>query len=81
VRPTAFRNTDGTFVVVINADTAGTVTVRGLPAGRYIASYTTARETARALPPIVSDGPLKVALPAAGIMTIRLDGAKSGPAA
>ena len=81
VRPTAFRNVDGTFVVVLNAEKSGTMTVRGLPAGRYLASYTTARETARPLTPIVSDGALKVRLPAAGIMTIRLDGAKSGPAA
>jgi hypothetical protein len=45
--------------------------VRGLPTGRYIASYTTAQENARELPPIVSDGTIAVSLPAAGIMTIR----------
>jgi len=71
VKPTAFRNTDGTFVVVLASKEAGTITVRGLPAGRYLASYTTAQETGRELPPLVSNGTITAKLPAAGIMTIR----------
>jgi hypothetical protein len=47
------------------------MTVRGLPAGRYIASYTTEQEADRKLAPIISNGTISVALPAAGIMTIR----------
>ena len=73
VRPTAFKNADGTFVVVLASDDPGTVTVRGLPAGRYLASYTTADETGRELPPLVSNGTITAKLPAAGIMTIRQD--------
>jgi O-glycosyl hydrolase len=73
VKPTAFRNTDGTFVVVLASKEAGTMTVRGLPAGRYLASYTTAHESGRQLPPLVSDGTITVNLPAAGIMTVRQD--------
>ena len=71
IKPTAFRNADGTFVVVLASDSARTMTVRGLPAGRYLASYTTAKETARQLPPLVSDGTIAVTLPAEGIITIR----------
>ncbi len=71
IKPTAFRNADGTFVVVLASDSARTMTVRGLPAGRYLTSYTTAKETARELPPIVSDGTIAVTLPSEGILTIR----------
>jgi hypothetical protein len=73
VKPTAFRNADGTFVVVLASHEPGPMTVRGLPAGRYLATYTSAQETARELPPIVSDGTIAVTLPAAGIMTVRQD--------
>ena len=45
--------------------------MRGLQAGRYMASYTAADETGRELPPLISDGTIAVTLPAAGIMTIR----------
>ena len=71
IKPTAFRNADGTFVVVLASHEAGPMSVRGLPAGRYIVSYSTEQETARELPPIISDGTIGVRLPAAGIMTIR----------
>jgi hypothetical protein len=71
IKPTAFRNADGTFVVVLASHEAGPMSVRGLPAGRYTVSYTTEQETARELPPIISDGTIAVRLPAAGIMTIR----------
>lgn len=74
VKPTAFRNTDGTFVVVLASDRERTMSVRGLPAGRYVASYTTATETGRELSPLVSNGTIAVTLPAEGIMTIRQEG-------
>jgi O-glycosyl hydrolase len=38
----AFRNMNGTFVVVVNADSAGPISVRGLPSGAYVAQYTRA---------------------------------------
>ena len=79
VKPTAFRNADGTFVVVLASHKAGPMSVRGLPAGRYVVSYTTERETARELPPIVSYGTIAVTLPAGGFMTIRQEtGQKPG---
>jgi hypothetical protein len=75
VKPTAFRNMDGSIVVVLASNKPGTMIVRGLQAGRYLASYTAARETGRELPPLISDGTISVTLPAAGIMTIRQEAA------
>lgn len=80
IKPTAFRNVDGTFVVVLASDSARTMTVRGLPAGRYLASYTTANETGRELPPITSNGTIVVALPAEGIITVRQEARKTANA-
>ncbi|GAA4746093.1 hypothetical protein GCM10023264_09590 [Sphingomonas daechungensis] len=71
VKPVAFKNRDGGFVVVVNADRARNLIVGGLPPGRYLASYTTAKETGRELPPIVSNGTIKLSIPAAGILTVR----------
>ena len=79
VKPTAFKNVDGTFVVVLATDKAATMSVRGLPAGRYLANYTTAQETGRELPPIASNGTITVRLPAAGIITVRQDAGQRGP--
>jgi len=75
VKPTAFRNADRSIVVVLASNKAGTMIVRGLRAGRYLASYTSDRETGRELPPLISDGTISVTLPAAGIMTIRQEAA------
>ena len=76
IKPTAFRNANGTFVVVLDSDRPATINVRGLPAGRYAVSYTTPEETGRELPPLLSDGTISVTLPDAGIMTIRQEAAK-----
>jgi hypothetical protein len=81
VRPTAFRNANGTFVVVLDSEKAGTIVVRDLPAGNYVATYTTATETGRKLPTIVSNGTISVSLPAPGIMTISQDPANRAAAA
>jgi hypothetical protein len=70
VKPVAFKNVNGSFVVVLASDSARTMTVRGLPPGRYRASYTTAKETGREMPPLDSGGSLSVTLPSAGILTI-----------
>ena len=75
VKPVAFKNKDGSFVVVVITDRRREYTVRGLPRGRYLASYTTAKDTGRELPPIFARDAIKLSLPAAGILTIRNDAA------
>jgi hypothetical protein len=67
----AFRNTNGTHVVVVNADRAGSVSVQGLPSGdygaRYIGEDSTPRDLAVTLSP---DGRgLSATIPAAGVTT------------
>jgi hypothetical protein len=85
VKPTAFRNSNGAIVVVLDSEKAATMVVRGLPPGSYVPTYTTATETGRKLPTIVSNGAISVSLPAPGIMTIsqepvnRPAAAKPGP--
>ena len=71
VLPVAFRNPDGTEVVVARVAEAGTVKVIGVPAGAYGVRYTTDLETGRELPAIrLGVGqPLVVALPAPGVVT------------
>ncbi len=48
--PVAFRNRDGSHVLVINSQKRGLIEVRGLPEGRYAASVTTEAQTAEELP-------------------------------
>jgi hypothetical protein len=69
--PVAFRNPDGTHVVVVQAMSAGAVTVLGAPSGVYGLRYTTATETGRELPPIrIGAGqPIATNLPAPGVIT------------
>jgi hypothetical protein len=40
----AFVNTNGKYVVVVNATTSGSFNVQGLPAGTYGIKYTTANQ-------------------------------------
>jgi hypothetical protein len=67
----AFRNTNGTYVVVVNADRAGPVSVQGLPSGAYSARYTGADGTDRdlAVTPSADGQGLSAAIPAAGVIT------------
>ena len=67
----AFRNTNGTYVVVVNADGAGPVSVQGLPPGAYDARYTGGDGTPRdlAVTPSADGRGLSAALPAAGVTT------------
>jgi hypothetical protein len=67
----AFRNANGTHVVVVQAKQAGTLAIRGLPAGTYGVRYSTAKETARELPPVtVSAGaPLVEKVPSESTVT------------
>lgn len=69
--PVAFRNPDGTHVVVVQARSAGAVTVLGLPDGFYGFRYTTATETGRELAAVrIGTGQLFAAsLPAPGVIT------------
>ena len=70
LKPVAFRNTDGTYVVVVRAESAGMFTVRGVPPGRYYVRYTTDQETGRELPPLMADGKaISAQLPAPGTVT------------
>jgi hypothetical protein len=70
-RVVAFRNTNGTHVVVVNADRGGAVSVQGLPAGSYGARYTGEDGTARDLvvTPSMNRRDLSATIPAAGVVT------------
>ena len=67
----AFRNTNGTYVVVVNADRAGPVSVQGLPSGAYGARYTGGEGTPRdlAVTPSADGRGLSATIPAAGVIT------------
>src|SRR5262245_15197587 len=67
----AFRNTNGTYVVVVNADVAGPVSVQGLPAGAYGARYTGGDGTPHDLPvtPSADGRSLSATIPAPGVIT------------
>ena len=67
----AFRNTNGTYVVVVNTDRAGPVSVQGLPSGAYGARYTGGEGTPRdlAVTPSADGRGLSATLPAAGVIT------------
>ncbi len=70
-RPVAFRNPDGTIIVVVQSDKAGPIRVQGLPASTFGIRYTTNLETARELPSVTIDAnqTLIGTLPAPGIIT------------
>jgi hypothetical protein len=70
--PVAFRNADGTYVVVVNASTAGSMSIRGLPAGTYGIRYTTASEAVDApqAVPLEAGQALAASIPAPGVITI-----------
>ena len=72
VLPVAFRNPDGTCVVVASASKAANMKVVGAPAGAYGLRYTTDVDTGHELPAVTIDAgqPLLATLPAAGIMTL-----------
>jgi hypothetical protein len=73
LRAMAFRNANGTYVVIAHARTRGaSFTVRGLPAGRYGITYATASEYGVPLPDAVvaPDGTLTTSIPAGGLLTI-----------
>lgn len=69
--PVAFRNPDGSFVVVVKAARGGRVNVAGLPAGTYSLRYTTTADAVD-LPPVRIDAGQTVpaSIPAAGVLTL-----------
>ncbi len=69
--PVAFINDDGKYVVVVKASHGGTVSVRGIPGGRYGVSWATAAGADSTDDvQISSGGTLDAAIPAAGALTI-----------
>ncbi len=70
VAPLAFINPDGRYVVVVNADGRGDVSVSNLPAGRYDVSYTTADTAVAAAVTLPAGQSLSASIPAAGVLTI-----------
>ena len=70
--PVAFRNSNGTHVVVVQVPREGTIKVAGLPAGDYETQYTTATETAVkvAAVNVAPGGTLAARLPARGVVTV-----------
>ena len=68
----AFINKGGRYVVVVNAASASTFRVRGLPPGRYRLVYTTRFRYAVRLPDVLlGDGELLTAsIPAKGVITV-----------
>lgn len=72
VRPLAFVNPDGRSAVVIHADRAGDLFVRGLRPGTYGTSATTTSATWTELGDQVvgASGTITVTVPAAGVLTV-----------
>jgi len=71
ILPVAFRNPDGSTVVVAQARNSATIKTIGLPAGAYGLRYTTNLETGRELPMVRlgRDEALTVRIPASGVIT------------
>jgi hypothetical protein len=67
-----FQNANGTYVVPIQCQTAGSVTVENLPAGTYGIKYTTATEYNVDLPnqTVPAGGSVTFTIPAAGVATV-----------
>jgi len=70
--PLAFINADGGNVVVIRADSGGSITVAGLPAATYAATYTTNGEfnVTSSGKTVAAGQALTASIPAAGVITI-----------
>ncbi|MGE0104495.1 MAG: hypothetical protein AB7H86_20205 [Blastocatellales bacterium] len=71
-QPLAFINADCSQVVAVKADTAGSFTINGLPAGTYGIKYSTGAEFDVNLPDttITAGQPLTTAIPGSGVITV-----------
>ena len=74
VRPVAFINPGGDYVVVLHIDAAGTYTIEGLPAGNYYVSNATATGDLADIGDITvaGDGIASVTVASAQVVTISL---------
>lgn len=73
LEPLAFRNANGSFVVVVRAKGSASFSIRGLPAGTYGIMYTTGTQQWGLTHPDVTlgaGGVLNTNIPAAGVITI-----------
>jgi hypothetical protein len=69
--PVAFRNADGGTVVVVRAGRGGRLRVTGLPAGRYVAAWTTRERAGEAAAvSVTSGGSLAAEIPGVGFLTL-----------
>jgi len=70
--PVAFRNANGSFVVVVKASAGGTFSVGGLPAGRYGVKYTTDSQSGvDASDVTIANGQaLSASIPGPGVITV-----------
>lgn len=80
IRPVAFINPDGGYVVVVSTDAAADLDLKGLPPGDYSVSY--ALESSDVLTPPVTveagaDGALSTRIPGGGVITIAATGGET----
>ena len=70
--PMAFRNTNGRVTVVMKYNAAGTITVGGLPAGRYGIGFESAATSDGTLPDVTvgSDGVATIQLQSTGVVAL-----------
>ncbi len=67
---TAFINPDGKWVAVIRATGSGATTINGLPAGRYIVSFTNEEGTTTAGQSVSVSGSYTAQIPSAGVLSV-----------
>lgn len=77
--PLAFINTDGKYVVVVKAESGGSISLSGLPTGTYGIRYTTAADHSVDMPTVaISVGqPLTASIPESGVLTVYALGGSS----
>jgi hypothetical protein len=70
--PLAFINTNGAYVVVLEASAAGSFSIQGLPAATYGLQYTTQNQDGVNLPDVTLVGgqSLEASIPEAGVITV-----------
>lgn len=79
--PVAFINPDGSYVVVVKANSGGAFDVSGLPAGTYNVTYTTNNQYDVQVPPSTIDEgeALNTSIPDYGVLTIYTESEASSP--
>jgi hypothetical protein len=79
--PLAFINPDGKYVVVVDANQGGTMSINGLKPGTYSLKYTTASQYNIDLPDVTvgAGQSLSASIPAAGVITIYAKSPSTSP--